>query len=253
MNHTQPHLRDGETAHDARRLRVAVLASGGGSNLGALLERFNGSVDVAARVEVVVGSRAGIGALARAEAAGVLTEVIDPRTDQAVARLLQVLQRSGVGLVVLAGYMHLVPPTVVRAYAGRMINIHPALLPSFGGQGLYGARVHRAVLASGARVSGATVHLVDEEYDTGPILAQWPVPVLPDDTPDSLAARVLRLEHRLLPAVVEALAARGEPGPPPGDGAAFVAGDEGALTADAIRVLVRVPRDGVPTFSEPAY
>jgi folate-dependent phosphoribosylglycinamide formyltransferase PurN len=90
-----------------------------------------------------------------------------------------------------------------------MINIHPALLPAFGGPGMYGRRVHEAVLASGARVSGPTVHLVDERYDHGRILAQWPVPVFPDDTPEGLAARVLEAEHRLLPAVVRAWARRG--------------------------------------------
>jgi len=117
--------------------------------------------------------------------------------------------------------MHLVPAAVVERFRGRMVNIHPALLPAFGGQGLYGSRVHRAVLASGVRVTGATVHLVDERYDTGPIVAQWPVPVAADDTPESLAARVLRAEHRLLPAVVEA----------------FALGDGAVLPADAAFVL----------------
>jgi folate-dependent phosphoribosylglycinamide formyltransferase PurN len=111
-----------------------------------------------------------------------------------------------VELVVLAGYLSLVPAEVTERYAGRMLNVHPALLPSFGGHGLYGARVHRAVLAAGARVSGATVHFVDAHYDRGPIVAQWPVPVLADDTPESLAARVLRVEHLLFPRVVDAVA-----------------------------------------------
>ena len=109
-------------------------------------------------------------------------------------------------IVVLAGYMKLVPETIVRAYWGRILNLHPALLPSFGGRGMYGARVHRAVIDAGARVTGATVHFVDEAYDRGPILCQWPVPVLAGDTPESVAARVLKVEHRILPAAVEALA-----------------------------------------------
>jgi folate-dependent phosphoribosylglycinamide formyltransferase PurN len=109
-------------------------------------------------------------------------------------------------LVVLAGYVKLVPREVVARFRGRMINIHPALLPAFGGPGMYGRRVHEAVLASGAAVSGATVHYVDEQYDRGPIIAQQPVPVQPGDTPDTLAARVLAVEHELLPNVVLALA-----------------------------------------------
>jgi phosphoribosylglycinamide formyltransferase 1 len=120
--------------------------------------------------------------------------------------LLRHLTGHHADLVVLAGYLKLVPGDVVSAFRGRMVNVHPALLPAFGGEGMYGRRVHEAVLASGARVSGPTVHLVGEEYDRGPILAQWPVPVDPNDTVESLAARVLAAEHRLLPAVVLALA-----------------------------------------------
>ena len=120
-----------------------------------------------------------------------------------------------VDLLVLAGYLKLVPAAVIARYRGRIVNVHPALLPAFGGRGMYGHRVHEAVLASGARESGATVHLVDEEYDRGAILAQGRVPVLPGDTPDRLAARVLEVEHRLLPAVVLAAAAAGRPVPLP--------------------------------------
>ncbi|MFC1544975.1 phosphoribosylglycinamide formyltransferase, partial [Gemmatimonadota bacterium] len=106
----------------------------------------------------------------------------------------------------LAGYLKMVPPNVVAAYSNRMINIHPALLPAFGGQGMYGRRVHEAVLASGAKLSGPTVHFVNEEYDRGPIIAQRAVPVYHDDTPEQLAARVLEQEHELLPEVVELIA-----------------------------------------------
>jgi folate-dependent phosphoribosylglycinamide formyltransferase PurN len=114
-----------------------------------------------------------------------------------------------VDLLVLAGYLKLVPAAVIARYRDHVLNVHPALLPAFGGRGMYGHRVHEAVLASGARESGATVHLVDEVYDRGAILAQARVPVLPDDTPDRLAARVLAVEHRLLPAAVLAAAAAG--------------------------------------------
>jgi phosphoribosylglycinamide formyltransferase len=107
--------------------------------------------------------------------------------------------------IILAGYMKLVPATLVRAYHQAILNIHPGLLPSFGGRGFYGSRVHQGVIQSGARFSGPTVHFVDEEYDTGPILAQAVVPVLPTDSVDGLAARVLKEEHRLYPKCVAAL------------------------------------------------
>jgi formyltetrahydrofolate-dependent phosphoribosylglycinamide formyltransferase len=148
----------------------------------------------------VVSNNPNAGALERARKAGVAWSVLqDPADGPAIVRLLQ---SHDVSLIVLAGYLKLVPPDVVAAFEGRMINIHPALLPSFGGKGMYGHHVHEAVLASGATISGPTVHLVSEEYDKGQIVAQWPVPVFPGDTADTLAARVLAVEHQLLPAVV---------------------------------------------------
>jgi len=121
--------------------------------------------------------------------------------------LVQVLKHQlGVEYVILAGYLKLVPAELVREYKDAMLNIHPGLLPAFGGKGLYGLRVHKAVIASGVRFSGATVHFVDEHYDTGPILAQAVVPVDPHDTPQTLAARVLEQEHKLYPRAVAALA-----------------------------------------------
>jgi phosphoribosylglycinamide formyltransferase 1 len=174
----------------------------------------------------------------------VRSEVFDPRVltaDDLVARTLEVLDDSGVGLVVLAGYMHLVPAALVRLFHGPMLNIHPALLPAFGGQGLYGMRVHQAVIASGARVSGVTVHLVDDRYDTGPIVAQWPVPVLIGDTPEALAARVLQVEHRLLPAVVEAFALRGQAASHPTYVQSFELGPLQAPDVAALRHLIRLP------------
>ena len=184
--------------------RIAVFASGGGTNLQALIDHFHPQSTPAARVELVVANRPGIGALDRAAAAGVPGLVLRP-ADTPPAELLRVLEKHRVDLIVLAGYLQLVPTEVIARYHERVVNIHPALLPAFGGLGMYGLRVHRAVLEAGARVSGATVHLVDDEYDRGRILAQWPVPVLPDDTPEALAARVLRVEHRLLPVTLEAL------------------------------------------------
>jgi formyltetrahydrofolate-dependent phosphoribosylglycinamide formyltransferase len=185
------------------KTRVAVLASGGGSNLGALFEHLD-SLGARARAEVVLvaSNVASAGALDRARSRGVAAEAVERPAD-----LGALLERSDAEIVVLAGYLRLVPFDVVRAYRGRMLNVHPALLPAFGGPGMYGARVHQAVLDAGARVSGATVHFVDEEYDRGAIIAQWPVPVFEEDTADDLARRVLRVEHALLPRVVNALAA----------------------------------------------
>lgn len=198
----------GDPAGEPDPARVAVLASGGGSNLQTLLDRFNGGPDPSARVVLAVGSSPGIGALDRARAAGVETAVLDEPDDEG-RELLARLEAADAGIVVLAGWLRLVPAPVVRAYRGRMVNIHPALLPSFGGEGMYGRRVHEAVLESGARVTGPTVHFVDEAYDEGPIIAQWPVPVKEGDDPGRLAGRVLEREHRILPEVVAALA-RGE-------------------------------------------
>lgn len=181
-------------------VRVAVLASGGGTNLQRLLDTLG--PDAPARVVRVVSNRADAGALERARQASVPTTVLrDPADAAELERAL-----ADADLVVLAGYVKLVPPAAVARFRERLINIHPALLPAFGGPGMYGRRVHEAVLASGATESGVTVHYVDEHYDRGPIIAQRRVPVRPDDTPDSLAARVLIAEHELLPQVVLDLA-----------------------------------------------
>jgi formyltetrahydrofolate-dependent phosphoribosylglycinamide formyltransferase len=190
-------------------MRVAVCASGGGSNLQALLDALPAGAP--ARVVLVLSDRGDAGALERARRAGVPAEVLaDPRDP---TEWLTRLGRREVDLVVLAGFLKLVPAAVVAAFRGRLVNIHPALLPRHGGPGMYGRRVHAAVLAAGDAESGATVHLVDEEYDHGAPLAQARVPVRPDDTPESLAARVLAAEHRLLPAVVLAAARAGRPVP----------------------------------------
>ena len=184
----------------ASPVSVAVLASGGGTNLQALLDALHESS--VARVARVISNRPDAGALQRARRARVPTSVLrDPGDAQELLAALDDAQ-----LVVLAGYLKLVPAPVVARFRGRIINIHPALLPAFGGPGMYGHRVHEAVLASGAHESGATVHFVDEAFDRGEIIAQEKVRIEPGDTPESLAARVLEAEHRLLPAVVLKLA-----------------------------------------------
>ena len=141
-------------------------------------------------VAVLVGGVAGWFVVGAADFAG---------PEEFGGALLEALDRHGVTFVALAGYLKHVPVAVVRAFRHRMLNVHPSLLPAFGGPGFYGRRVHEAALDYGVRWSGATVHLVDEAYDTGPIVLQDVVPVRPDDTPDALAARVLAVEHRLYP------------------------------------------------------
>lgn len=186
--------------------RLAVLASGGGSNLQAILEYLRVLGDRRGGDVVVVASdRAAAGALDRAGRQNIPAVVLET-AEQSGAALDRVLEEHGVDLVVLAGYLRLVPPETVRRYQGRMINVHPALLPAFGGPGMYGQRVHRAVMESGTRVTGVTAHFVDEGYDRGRIIAQWPVPVFAQDQPGTLAARVLRVEHLLFPRVVDAVA-----------------------------------------------
>lgn len=188
------------------RARVAVFASGGGSNLQAILDHLDALGDRRrAEVALVLSNRGQCGALERARSRGVASEWL--RSPDDGASLLGLLGERAIDIVVLAGYLKLVPRAVTRAFRGRMLNVHPALLPAFGGPGMYGARVHQAVLDAGVRVSGATVHFVDEEYDRGAIVAQWPVPVFEEDDARALAERVLRVEHALYPRVVNAVAA----------------------------------------------
>ena len=192
-------------------MRVAVAVSGRGSNLDALLRTL--APGRTAEVVLVLSNRPEAGGLDVARARGIPTVVLHDSTD--AEAWLDALERAHAELLVLAGYLKLVPPAIVARWRGRIINVHPALLPAFGGPGMYGRRVHEAVLRSGATESGASVHLVDEVYDRGQVLAQERVPVLPGDTPETLAARVLAVEHRLLPAVVLAAAEAGRPVPIP--------------------------------------
>jgi phosphoribosylglycinamide formyltransferase 1 len=190
------------------RSRIAVLASGGGSNLQAILEYFDQRGDRRhGDVSLVVSDRPTAGVLQRAENRSLATAVVALGENSPGVSLADALAEHAIDLIVLAGYLRLIPAEVVARYHGRIINIHPALLPAFGGKGMYGLRVHRAVLESGASVTGVTAHFVDEVYDHGRIIAQWPVPVFPADDAGTLAARVLRVEHLLYPRVVDAVAA----------------------------------------------
>jgi phosphoribosylglycinamide formyltransferase/phosphoribosylglycinamide formyltransferase-1 len=185
--------------------RLAVLASGRGSNLQAIIEHFdNLARERVAKVVLVASNRADSPALLRAATASIDIAHFNASDDG--SELLALLQKFRIDLVVLAGYLKRIPSRVIREYAGRIINIHPALLPAFGGEGMYGARVHEAVIASGAHETGVTVHLVDDDYDRGPIIAQWRVAIDKSDTAETLAARVLNVEHVVYPRVVEMVA-----------------------------------------------
>lgn len=186
--------------------RIAVLASGGGSNLQAIVDYLRGRGDREADVVLVASDRPDAGALERAEREGIQRALVKSRRAPDGSNPLDLLRDHGVDFIALAGYLRMLPKEIVAEFPSRIVNIHPALLPLFGGVGMYGDRVHRAVLESGATVTGATVHYVDDEYDHGSIIAQWPVPVLDDDSVQSLAARVLKVEHVLYPRVVSAVA-----------------------------------------------
>lgn len=188
---------------------VVVLASGRGRTFQALLAHGRTGAPWEVSALVVDRPEAPAAELARAE--GCPVHRVDPADPGPV------LQALAPDLVLLAGYLRLVPAAVVRHFRGRMLNVHPSLLPAFGGKGMYGPRVHEAVLAAGVRVTGTTIHQVDERFDEGAIVAQWPVGVAPGDTATSLAARVQAVERRLYPRVVDhavrALVA-GRPVPP---------------------------------------
>lgn len=200
------------------KVRAAVFASGGGSNFQALLDHQRPEGDWG--VVLLVTDRDDAGAISRAVDASVPAVVIKTTgrdATEVASETLHLFERHRVDLILLAGYLKLIPREVTTQYRGRILNIHPALLPAFGGKGMYGMRVHAAVIESGAHESGATVHFVDEEYDRGAVVAQRRVAVRADDTPEALAARVLEVEHELYPQAVdhicEALAAGREPTP----------------------------------------
>lgn len=183
-------------------LSIAVFASGGGTNLQALIDAVK-SGRLRGGIGAVISNNSGAFALERALREHIpayhVSGKLYPEKNQFLSKMSEILDRNGTNLIVLAGYMKLLPVEIVREYRSRIINIHPALLPKYGGKGMYGINVHKAVLESGDKMSGATVHLVDEIYDHGAILIQRKVPVMPDDTPETLAARVLTVEHRILP------------------------------------------------------
>jgi len=191
-----------EPAHISS-LPILVLVSGGGTNLQALIDAQTAGLLGSGKIAAVLSDRSGAYALERAKAAGIPAFVETPepalakpeRRRDLSNRILSHCRRMNIALIVHAGFLSIISGEIIEEYAGRMINLHPSLLPKFGGEGMYGERVHRAVLTAGETESGCTVHLVDSGTDTGPIILQRKVPVLPDDSPQSLAERIHKEEH----------------------------------------------------------
>jgi phosphoribosylglycinamide formyltransferase 1 len=197
----------------ADHLKIAVFASGRGSNFEAILKAIKEGRIRGAGIVCVVSNNSGSGALETARKNGIPALHISRMQFESDAdfdrHLLDALERHGANFIALAGYMKRVSPAVISRFKNRIVNIHPALLPEFGGAGMYGEHVHKAVIASGAKVSGATVHVVDEVYDHGAIVLQRTVPVAPGETADSLAKKVLAVEHEIYPEAI-ALFAEGK-------------------------------------------
>ena len=191
------------------RLRLGFLASGSGTNMQAIIDAC-GTGELNAESRVVIGNNSNSGGLRRALAENIPTYHLSSRTHPDPAALDEAIESAlashDVALVCLAGYMKLLGPRTLARFKGHILNIHPALLPKFGGKGFYGRAVHEAVITAGEKESGVSVHVVDEIYDHGPVIAQVKVAVLPDDTPDSLAARVLEQEHVLYAETLQKIA-----------------------------------------------
>ena len=191
------------------KIRIAVFLSGSGSNMQSIIDKCAEGY-IPGEVVLVISNKEDAYGLVRAEKAGIDRYVFIrnnfPDSDSAGRHLLEILRDYQVDLIALAGYLRKLPPVAIRAYRHRIVNIHPALLPKYGGKGMYGIRVHEAVLEAGETESGASIHYADEVYDHGEVIEQEKVPVYPEDTPDMLAARVLEVEHQLYPRVIRKLA-----------------------------------------------
>lgn len=192
-------------------LKVGVMVSGGGTNLQAILDAIDHGTITNAKVEVVISNNPGAYALKRAEKHNIPALCLSPKSydsrEQYYQALLETLQSYETQLIVLAGCMVVMPKAVVEAYPNRIINVHPALIPSFCGTGCYGLHVHEKALERGVKVTGATVHFVDEGTDTGPIILQKAVEILPKDTPETLQRRVMeQAEWQILPQAIDLIA-----------------------------------------------
>jgi phosphoribosylglycinamide formyltransferase 1 len=183
--------------------KLVVFASGSGSNFQAIIDASERK-EIGAVIAGLITDREGIGAIERANRHQIPLKVIPASDVNTFSQSLKKqLSHWSPDLIILAGYLKKIPDDVVKTYAGKIINIHPALLPKFGGKGFFGLRVHKAVLEAGETVTGCTVHYVNEQYDQGDIIEQKEVSVLSSDTPETLAARVLKAEHKLLPSVIK--------------------------------------------------
>lgn len=191
------------------KLRLGVLVSGGGSNLQSIIDNCKSGY-IPAEAAVVISSKRGAYALERAKKYGIPQAAVIPKDyktrEEYEDELIRILTSYKVDAVILAGYIRVLSPHFVRAFQGKIMNIHPSLIPSFCGEGFYGEKVHKAVLDYGAKITGVTVHFVDEGADTGPIILQRAVAVKDDDTPETLAARVLEEEHRIYPDAIKLFA-----------------------------------------------
>ena len=188
-----------------KELSVAVFASGGGTNLQSLIDAFKRG-DINGKISAVISNNSSSHALTRARNESIPAYHVSgrkfPEKSEFLNELTGIFESNNVNFIVLAGYMKLLPAEIVKKYRNRIINVHPALLPKYGGKGMYGMNVHKAVIESGDKISGATVHFVDEIFDNGTTIIQRTVAVMPDDSPDDLAARVLTIEHKILPLAV---------------------------------------------------
>ncbi|MCI6712125.1 MAG: phosphoribosylglycinamide formyltransferase [Anaerovoracaceae bacterium] len=186
---------------------ITVLVSGGGTNFQALIDNIENGFIENGRIALLISSNPDAFAIKRAEAHGIKCAVIGkkniPDDARRTEKLLKLLKSESTDLIVLAGYMSVLPPEIIEEYRNKIINIHPSLIPKYCGLGMYGHHVHEAVLAAGEKESGATVHFVDEGVDTGKIILQKSVKVEEGDTPETLAARVLEVEHEILPLAVK--------------------------------------------------
>ena len=182
---------------------IAIFASGAGSNALQIIRHFTGSKK--ARISLIVCNKPGAGILQIADKEGISTLLIEKEPFFQGDAYIPELQQKGIDLIVLAGFLWKIPPALIRAYPDRIVNIHPALLPNYGGKGMYGHHVHEAVISNGEQESGITIHYVDELYDHGSIIFQARCPVLPGDSPESLAKRVQLLEHAHFPKVIESI------------------------------------------------
>ena len=192
-------------------LKLAVLVSGGGTNLQAIIDAIDAGKITNAKIDVVISNNANAYALKRAKDHGIEGMCISPKAYENREKFNDVLTQTivdrGIDLVVLAGYLVIIPPQLIAVYRNRIINIHPSLIPSFCGTGYYGLKVHEAALQRGVKVTGATCHFVDEGTDTGPIILQKAVEILPDDTPKSLQQRVMeQAEWIIMPKAIDLIA-----------------------------------------------